>query len=104
MIVVVVIMLWRRKPTNQEAVDRGLEYRARQVPRFNGADLPLWQVSLRQNQDISGIGTSLYFRALVFVGFLVLIVLVVERLVPVGASLESCEAANNKPIPGGGPD
>lgn len=104
MIVVCVVMLWRRKPTNQQIVARGLEYRANQVPRFNGADLPLWQINLRQNQDISGIGTSLYFRALVFVGFLVLVVLVVERLVPAGASLESCEAANNKPIPGGGPD
>jgi len=41
LLVICVVRLWRRKPTNEQAVARGLEYRANQVPRFNGADLPL---------------------------------------------------------------
>merc|ERR1719321_208989 len=89
------------------AVDAGLAVRGHQVPLTpSGEQLPLFSTSMRHNQDISGIGATLYFRALVFMGVIVLLVLIVERTAPsshVGA-IEACDMVSQAPVEGGGPD
>merc|ERR1719313_1771704 len=88
-------------------VEAGLAVRGHQIPLTpDGEMLPLWTTSMRHNQDISGIGASLYFRSLTFMGVIVLLVLCVERLAPsnqVGA-IEACNQLTSEPVPGGGPD
>jgi len=108
MILSLVAWIHTREPVNASAVEAGLEVRGHQIPMTpSGEMLPLWTTSMRHNQDISGIGATLYFRALVFMGVIVLLVLCVERTAPssqVGA-IEACNIMNPKEsVEGGGPD
>jgi hypothetical protein len=107
-ILALVVYIHTREPVNSSAVEAGLEVRGHQIPLTpDGEMLPLWTTSMRHNQDISGIGATLYFRALVFMGVIVLLVLFVERTAPssqVGA-IEACNIMNPKEsVEGGGPD
>jgi hypothetical protein len=102
-----VIYIHTREPVNSAAVEAGLAVRGHQIPLTpDGEMLPLWTTSMRHNQDISGIGATLYFRALAFMAVIVLLVLCVERLAPsshVGA-IEACNQLTAEPVKGGGPD
>jgi hypothetical protein len=107
LVLALVAYIHTREPVNNSTVDAGLLVRGHQIPLTpDGERLPLWTTSMRHNQDISGIGATLYFRALVFMGTMVLVVLIVDRLAPsssVGA-IEACEARTAQPVKGGGPD
>jgi hypothetical protein len=57
-----------RPAENQPAVDTALQERRHQVPLRNGQPLSVIWTSLMSDQDISGIGMCLYFRAILLLG------------------------------------